>query len=165
MFHHIAFAVAGIDLCWEAYRSEDKALVEQYIPGREITVPVWEKEEGQIIALPAIDIKPKTGFYDYKNKYTTGCTEYICPAELSPVLSDKISELAVLAHKSLGCRSYSRVDFRVTEDSIPYVLEVNTAPGMTSTSLVPKSAKAYGINFGEFLESVIRVSFAIKRRF
>ncbi len=156
---------AGIDSCWSAYGSEDKALVEEYIPGREITVPVWEKEAGEVIALPAIDIRPKVGFYDYRNKYTSGCTEYICPAQFPAELSQKIGELAVLAHKSLGCRSYSRVDLRVTEEGKPYVLEVNTAPGMTATSLVPKSARAYGLGFGEFLESVIRVSFGVKRRF
>lgn len=154
----------GIDNCWKAYENEDKALVEQYIPGSEITVPVWEKENGDVISLPAIDIRPRVGFYDYKNKYTSGCTEYICPADFSDETSRKIGDLAVLAHKSLGCRSYSRVDFRVTEGE-PYLLEVNTAPGMTSTSLVPKSAKAYGLEFGEFLESLIEVSFSIKRRF
>ena len=156
--------IEGINNCWKAYRNEDKALVEQYIPGREITVPVWEKESGDVIALPAIDIRPHSGFYDYKNKYTSGCTEYICPADFSDETSRKIGDLAVLAHKSLGCRSYSRVDFRITDEE-PYLLEVNTAPGMTSTSLVPKSAKAYGLEFGEFLESVIRVSFSINRRF
>lgn len=154
----------GIDNCWKAYENEDKALVEQYIPGSEITVPVWENENGDVISLPAIDIRPRGGFYDYKNKYTSGCTEYICPADFSNETSRKIGDLAVLAHKSLGCRSYSRVDFRVTEGE-PYLLEVNTAPGMTSTSLVPKSAKAYGLEFGEFLESLIEVSFSIKRRF
>jgi D-alanine-D-alanine ligase len=155
----------GINNCWKAYRNEDKALVEQYIPGREITVPVWEKEEGEVIALPAIDIRPHSGFYDYKNKYTSGCTEYICPADFSEETSKKIGDLAVVAHKSLGCRSYSRVDFRVTDEGEPYLLEVNTAPGMTATSLVPKSARAYGLEFGDFLESVIKVSFRIERRF
>ena len=73
--------------------------------------------------------------------------------------------MAVLAHKSLGCRSYSRVDFRVNDEGEPYLLEVNTAPGMTATSLVPKAARAYGLEFGDFLESVIKVSFRIERRF
>lgn len=154
----------GIDNCWKAYENEEKALVEQYIPGREITVPVWEKENGEAIALPAIDICPRVGFYDYKNKYTSGCTEYICPADFSPEMTKRIGDFAIQAHKSLGCKSYSRVDFRVTEEK-PYVLEVNTAPGMTSTSLVPKSARIYGLEFGEFLESLIKVSFRIKRRF
>lgn len=155
----------GINNCWKAYSNEDKAIVEQYIPGREITVPVWEKVNGEVIALPAIDIRPHVGFYDYKNKYTSGCTEYICPADFSEETSRKIGDLAVLAHKSLGCRSYSRVDFRITDENEPYLLEVNTAPGMTATSLVPKSARAYGLEFGDFLESVIKVSFSIERRF
>ena len=155
----------GVDNCWKAYDNEDKALIEQYIPGREITIPVWEKMDGEVIALPAIDIRPHSGFYDYKNKYTSGSTEYICPADFTAEITKKIGDLAVLAHKSLGCRSYSRTDFRVTDEGDIYVLEVNTAPGMTATSLVPKSAKAYGLLFGEFLESVIKVSFSIKRRF
>lgn len=156
---------SGIENCWKAYKNEDKALVEQYIPGREITVPVWEKENGEIISLPLIDIRPHVGFYDYKNKYTSGCTEYICPADLSEEVSRKIGQIAVLAHKSLGCRSYSRVDFRVTDEGKPYLLEINTAPGMTATSLVPKSARAFGLEFAAFLESVIKVSFRIERRF
>ncbi len=155
----------GIKESFETYEFEDKTLVEQYIPGSEITVPVWEKEDGNVIALPAIDIRPKLGFYDYKNKYTSGCTEYLCPAPLSIEITQKLGSFAVAAHKSLGCRSYSRIDFRITENGEIYALEANTAPGMTATSLVPKSAKAYGLSFPEFLESVIRVSFNIKRRF
>ncbi|MCE5201942.1 MAG: D-alanine--D-alanine ligase [Synergistaceae bacterium] len=152
--------IQGLAVAWEL---EDFALVEQYIPGREITVSVWEKNDGDVIALPAIDIRPKVGFYDYKNKYTSGCTEYICPAPFSPEAASRLNEIAVTAHKCLGCRAYSRVDFRVTEDDRIYALEVNTAPGMTATSLVPKAAKAYGMDFAEFLESIIRVSFKIKR--
>lgn len=155
----------GLMASWDAYEFEDKAIIEQYIPGKEITVPVWEKEDGTVIALPAIDIRPKCGFYDYKNKYTSGCTEYICPAPFSKEMTKRIGDFAVAAHKSLGCRSYSRVDFRITEQGEIFALEVNTAPGMTSTSLVPKSAKTFGFSFAEFLESVINVSFKIKRRF
>lgn len=153
----------GIKESFDAYKFEDKTLVEQYIPGREITVPVWEKNTGEVMALPAIDIRPKCGFYDYKNKYTSGCTEYICPAPFSPEMTDKIGAFAVAAHKSLGCRSYSRIDFRVTEDGRIFALEANTAPGMTATSLVPKSARAYGVSFPDFLESIVKVSFDIKR--
>ena len=150
--------IKGLELAWQ---SEENALAEQFIPGREITVPVMEKEDGSVIALPAIDIRPKSGFYDYKNKYTAGCTEYICPAPLSDREAAELSELAVNAHKSLGCRIYSRVDFRMTEEGDIYALEVNTAPGMTATSLVPKSAKVYGLPFASFLEGVIRTSFKI----
>ena len=150
----------GLEVAWE---SEDNALVEQFIPGRELTVPVMEKEDGSVIALPAIDIRPKSGFYDYKNKYTAGCTEYLCPAPLSDKEVSVLSELAVNAHISLGCSIYSRVDFRMTEDGEMYALEVNTAPGMTATSLVPKSAKVYGMEFASFLEGVIKSSFKINK--
>ncbi len=155
----------GIENCWKAYKNEEKALVEQYIPGREITVPVWEKENGEVIALPAIDIRPRVGFYDYKNKYTSGCTEYICPADFSEEASRKIGDLAVLAHKSLGCRSYSRVDLRVNDEGEPYFTGGQYRTRNDSHQPFPKSARAYGLEFGDFLESVIKVSFRIERRF
>lgn len=147
----------------EAFRYGEKVLVERFIEGEEVTVPVWEKDYNETIALPVIHIKPKTGFYDYKNKYTHGCTEYICPSDLSSELNEKLAELAVKAHLSLGCRTYSRIDFRVTPEGEIFALEANTAPGMTSTSLVPKAAKAYGLSFGQFLNRLIENSFSIKR--
>ncbi len=145
------------------WKFEEIALVEQYIPGEEATAAVWEREDGRTEALPAIHIKPKSGFYDYRNKYTHGCTEYICPADFSPEISARIAADAASAHSALGCRGYSRVDFRITPEGEVYTLEVNTAPGMTSTSLVPKAAKARGIAFGDFLSAVIRRSFSIRR--
>lgn len=155
----------GLEVACSSYIYEEKALVEQYIPGIEATCPVWERADGEIIALPVIEIKPKEGFYDYKNKYTHGSTVYVCPAEFDAKLTAKVQEAAVLAHKSLGCRVYSRTDFRITEDGEVYALEANMAPGMTSTSLVPKAAKAFGVDFPEFLDEIIRVSFGIKRRY
>lgn len=149
----------------EAWKIEDEAIVEAYIPGREITVTVWEKENGEAEALPAIDIRPKESFYDYEHKYTSGATEYLCPAPLSRELAARLAFLAVGAHCSLGCRAYSRSDFRVTPQDNVYILETNTAPGMTATSLVPKAAAAAGVSFGEFLSNVARVSFAINREF
>lgn len=148
----------------EAWEIEDAALVEAYIPGREITVTVWEKENGEVVALPAIDIRPQGDFYDYEHKYTSGATEYLCPAPLPETLAGRIAFLAVSAHRGLGCRAYSRSDFRVTAQDEVYILETNTAPGMTATSLVPKAAAAAGVNFGDFLSSVVSVSFAIDRR-
>lgn len=153
---------AGLAAAW---RIEDQALIEAYIPGREITVAVHEKENGDVAALPAIDIRPKEGFYDYEHKYTSGATEYLCPAPLPAALAERLGSLAVSAHCGLGCRAYSRSDFRVTSDDCAYILETNTAPGMTATSLVPKAAAASGISFGTFLSSVIKVSFAIDREF
>lgn len=131
----------------------ESILVERYIPGRELTVTVLGSE-----ALPIIEIVPKDGYYDYANKYTKGKTEYFCPADLSQEVQDHVQNLAVAAHHVLGCRAYSRVDFRLTEDNIPYCLEVNTIPGFTETSLVPMAARTSGIEFGDLCEEIMRLS-------
>jgi len=128
-------------------------LVERYIPGREITVAVLGNN-----SLPIIEIVPKDGYYDYANKYTQGKTEYFCPAELSEEVQNHVQNLAIAAHNILGCRAYSRVDFRLTEDNMPYCLEVNTIPGFTETSLVPMAARAAGIEFGDLCEEIIALS-------
>lgn len=151
------------DALKKVWELEESAIVERYIPGEEATVAVWEREDGKVEALPTIHIKPKSGFYDYRNKYTHGCTEYICPADFSAEINARLASDAVAAHCALGCRGYSRVDFRITPEGHAYALELNTAPGMTATSLVPKAAKAHGVEFGDFLSAVIKRSFAIKR--
>lgn len=130
-----------------------KVIFEKYIKGREITVPIIGEK-----AYPIIEVKPKNGYYDFKHKYTKGMTEYICPAEISKELWDKIQDLGFKAHRSLGCEVYSRVDFIVDENNNPYCLEVNTLPGMTELSLVPKSAAVSGLNFNELVEEIIKLS-------
>jgi D-alanine-D-alanine ligase len=109
-------------------------------------------------AYPLIEIVPKEGFYDYKHKYTKGMTEYICPAEISDEISDKAQELALKAYQSLGCSVYSRVDFLLDSNNDLYCLEVNTLPGMTALSLVPKAVKAKGMEFNELIENIIGLS-------
>ncbi|MDO4218467.1 MAG: D-alanine--D-alanine ligase [Synergistaceae bacterium] len=146
-----------------AWQSEPFALVEEFIEGEEVTVPVFEDESGTPFALPVIHIKPRTGYYDYKNKYTKGATEYICPAEFSTEITQRLQTQAVSAHKALSCNVYSRIDFRLTPSSEIYALEANTAPGMTATSLVPKAAKAFGLEFPQFLQQVIERSFSLTR--
>jgi D-alanine-D-alanine ligase len=128
-------------------------LVETFIEGRELTVAVLGNE-----ALPIIEIETHDGFYDYAHKYTKGRTEYICPAELTEDTADFVANLALDAHRALGCRAYSRVDFRLDEDGQPFCLEVNTLPGMTATSLVPKAAAAAGIDFAALCEKIIALS-------
>lgn len=147
----------------EVWKVGNEAIVEAFIPGSEITVTVWEREDGEVVALPAIDIRPEGGFYDYEHKYTSGATQYLCPAQLLPAVAEQVAILAKRAHCGLGCRVYSRVDFRVTASGDVYMLELNTAPGMTATSLVPKSAAAAGVSFSEFVKSLINVSFSIDR--
>jgi D-alanine-D-alanine ligase len=137
---------------------DTKAIVEKYIPGRELTAVVFGSGGGAF-AMPAIEIRPRSGFYDYRSKYTKGASEYICPAPIGEVTARAVSEYATRSHVLLNCRAYRRVDFRLAEDeSDIFVLEVNTAPGMTETSLVPKAALAHGWTFPELLSEILRES-------
>ena len=131
----------------------DKALIEEYIDGHEITVGVIEGT-----ALPALEIKPKHGLYDYECKYTSGMSEYIVPALIPKDIFEKLQLQALMAFKALGCEGYGRIDFRVNSKWEIYCLEVNTLPGMTSTSLVPKMAKAVGISFEQLIDRIIKLS-------
>jgi D-alanine--D-alanine ligase len=140
-----------------AFQYENKVLLEEFIEGKELTVTVFGNTNPK--ALPIIEIIPKSGHYGYDDKYTPGATSYICPAQLDENTSGIISESAVKAHISLGCKVYSRVDIRLSKENIPYILEVNTVPGMTETSLVPKAAAAANMSFSEFLSSVIEMSY------
>lgn len=137
----------------EAGNYADVILIELFIEGRELTVAVLGDE-----ALPVIEIEPEGGFYDYKHKYTKGETRYHCPADLSDDVTEFVQNLAVSAHKVLGCTAYSRVDFRLDEENVPYCLEVNTIPGFSATSLVPMAAKVHGIEFPELCERIIELS-------
>jgi D-alanine-D-alanine ligase len=138
-----------------AFKFSNRVLIEEYIAGREITVAILRQR-----ALPPLEIAPKHGLYDYECKYTSGMSAYICPAQLSPELTQELQILALRAHNILGCSGYSRIDFRVSEKNEPFVLEVNTLPGMTGTSLVPKMAKAVGINFNSLVEAIIEEALA-----
>lgn len=136
-----------------AFKFSDLILLEKYIAGRELTVAVLNNE-----ALPVLEIKPKSGFYDYEAKYTAGKSEYIVPADMPDDVSEKMRKDALKSFKALRCSVYGRVDFRMDEENNYYVLEVNTLPGMTSLSLVPKMAKAVGISFDELIEKIIGLS-------
>jgi D-alanine-D-alanine ligase len=159
----IAGCPAGFSAAMEcAFSYGDAILVEKYIPGKEITVTVWQ-EEGRILALPAVEIKPKKGFYTYDAKYVPGNTEYFCPAPLGEEIASTVTEAALNAHLALGCRVYSRVDLRLSPEGEPFVLEVNTAPGMTATSLVPKAAAAFGWSFAELCGRIVSNSLPFRR--
>ena len=137
-----------------AFRYEEQVLVEKYIKGRELTVGVMDGE-----AMPVIEIIPKSGFYDYKNKYQAGATLEICPAEIGEEATRRVQRLAERAHEALMLDSYSRADFLWEEDSGEmYCLEVNTLPGMTPTSLIPQMAEAMGMDYGALCEKIIEVS-------
>jgi len=139
-----------------AFEFEKKVLLEEYIEGKELTVTIFGNENPR--ALPIIEIVPKSGYYTYDNKYTPGATSYICPAHIDEKTASLIKEMAIRAHISLGCKVYSRVDIILSRENVPYVLEVNTVPGMTETSLVPKAAAAENMSFSEFLNNIIEMS-------
>lgn len=130
------------------FRAGQKLLAEKFIEGRELTVGVMDGK-----ALGVIEIRPKQGFYDYKNKYTAGNTEYIPITEEKFV--PKVMEMALKAHEVLGCRGVSRSDFRLDPKGGLYILETNTHPGMTPTSLVPKLAKNIGMDFAALVDALI----------
>ncbi len=132
-----------------------KVIIEEFIPGKEITVPILGD-----LALPIVEIKPKSGFYDYRSKYTKGLTDYVCPASISKELSRELKEFSIQIHKKFGCSHYSRVDFRIDNNNNPFFLEINTLPGMTGTSLVPISANSIGISFNELVKKIIHITLA-----
>jgi D-alanine-D-alanine ligase len=136
-----------------AFKYSDLVVVEKYIPGREMTVAVLEDKP-----LPVLEIIPKSGFYDYESKYTSGMSEYIVPAQVTEDVFDKMQQQALTAFRSLRCKVYGRVDFRLSDDNKLFCLEVNTLPGMTETSLVPKMAKAVGISFEQLIDKIVRKS-------
>lgn len=136
-----------------AFESDDEILIEAFIPGREMTIAVLGDQ-----ALEIVEIKPKSGWYDYQNKYTKGATEYLVPAPLTNHQQLCLQNLAVQAHKCLGCRDVSRVDVRMDPNDQNFVLEVNTLPGMTETSLLPKAAAAAGISFQELCDRLVRMA-------
>ena len=128
----------------------DEILIEEFISGRELTVGILGNKP-----LPIVEIKPSHNLYDYDCKYNQGMTEYFCPANIDKDLTKAIQESALKIHKLLGCRHYSRVDFRLDENRRAWFLELNTLPGMTETSLVPKAANASGLSFPELIQTII----------
>lgn len=128
-------------------------LVEDYIKGREFTVCVFDNK-----ALPVVEIAPKEGFYDYKNKYQAGNTVETCPAQLSAEKTAQLQDIAVRAYEALGISTYARFDFMMDENGQFYCLEGNTLPGMTPTSLIPQEAAAIGVDFPDLCEWIMQSS-------
>lgn len=135
----------------EAQRYSPVALAEEFIAGKELTVSVVGDD-----ALPVIEIVPEGGLYDYKHKYTKGMTQYFCPADIGAEVTKSVQRDALRAFSSLGCKGFGRIDFRYAADGTAHCLEVNTVPGMTATSLVPKAAAAAGISFAQLCDRIAR---------
>ncbi len=142
------------DALADAYHYEDEVVIEQFIKGREFTDVVIDGK-----AFPVVEIIPKQGFYDYKNKYQAGSTDEICPAKISAELTEKIQEAAKKAFHALRLKVYARMDFIVDEKGDIYCLEANTLPGMTPTSLIPQEAAAEGIDYEALCQWLIDLSF------
>lgn len=142
---------AALEQCLDMGSST--VVLEQYVSGREIQV-------GYLVdrALPSIEIIPKSGFYDYENKYQPGAAEEICPAPIPAEWEQRLGQAALTVFRSIGLSVYARADFIVTPDGTPWFLEINTLPGMTPTSLLPQEAAAVGIGYGELCERIIRAS-------
>lgn len=130
-----------------------EVLMEERIVGRETTVGILDGSP-----LPVVEVRPKSGSYDYANKYTAGRTEYFCPADFEPAVTAQIQQAALAAFHAVGGRDYARVDVMVQPDGSPVVLEVNTLPGMTETSLLPKAAAAAGIPFPQLCERMVQLA-------
>lgn len=126
----------------EASEFGEEVIIEEFIPGREITVGVLDGK-----ALPVIEIVPAEGVYDFSAKYHSKCTQYIAPAKLEEKAYSASQEAGLKAHLALGCRGFSRVDIRLSSEGKPFILEVNTIPGLTERSLLPMAAKAAGLDF------------------
>jgi D-alanine-D-alanine ligase len=134
----------------EVFRYDTEALLEELILGREVTVAILADQ-----ALPVVEVCPREGSYDYRNKYTAGCTDYFCPAPFDDATTRRIQNAAMGAFRAVHGRDYGRVDVMVRSNGDPVVLEVNTLPGMTSTSLLPKAAAAAGLSYPELCQRMV----------
>ncbi|MGH3331889.1 MAG: D-alanine--D-alanine ligase family protein [Nocardioidaceae bacterium] len=138
-----------------AFAYGDTALVEQFVEGDEVAVPVVDTGDGPR-ALPVVSIRPDGGVYDYTARYTAGSTEFVVPAKLSEELAAECARVAVAAHEALGLRDLSRSDLMIDADGTVWFLEVNVAPGLTETSTVPLSVQAAGLDLGELMADLVR---------
>jgi D-alanine-D-alanine ligase len=139
----------------EGFEVGDALLIEDFIEGVEVTVPVLGNKVGDLVALPVIEIVPKNDFYDYESKYAEGGSVHIIPARITEAATAACQQAAVEAHAALGCTGVSRTDIIIAADNTPYLIETNTIPGMTQTSLIPEAAKAAGLSPGELYRLLI----------
>ena len=141
----------------ECFKLSNTVLIEEFIDGKELTVALWGNDE-KVDAFPIIEITTLSGKYDYESKYTKGASSHIIPARISEVVANEVVRLAKKTFNVTGCAGVARVDFMLSKDNLPYVIEVNSVPGMTETSLVPDAARAMGVEFGELCEKILEMS-------
>jgi D-alanine-D-alanine ligase len=140
-----------------AFETDQRALIQQYIPGRELTVAILDDKP-----LPIVEIVTTRKFFDYEAKYQKGFTDYIVPAQIDGAIAASVQKAALAAHRALGCSGCSRVDIILGTDDIPYVLELNNIPGLTQTSLLPKAARCAGIDFSELCIRMLSLAYEKK---
>lgn len=140
------------DAVMEGLKYDEEVIIESFVKGREITCPIFNGE-----LFPILEIKSKADFYDYKQKYTANGAEHL-PVQLEKSLYDEVKEMALKTFEVLKCEVYARVDMIISEEGVPYILEVNTLPGMTATSLFPQSAESIGISYSKFIDLIIETS-------
>ena len=154
----IVEAESGLgDALKEAFRYSEEAVVEEFIRGKELTVAVFGGS-GEAVAMPIIEITTLSGRYDYESKYTKGASSHIIPARISAETAHRVKKLAEKTFNVCGCCGVARVDMMLSGSNIPYVIEVNSVPGMTETSLVPDAARAMGMEFPELCEKILRMA-------
>jgi D-alanine-D-alanine ligase len=136
-----------------ASKYSDKILIEEFIEGRELTVGIVDKT-----IYPVLEIVPTHEIYDYECKYTSGMSEYIVPAKIDEYISNQLKEVSMKAFNALECEGYARLDYRLTKDNKFYLLEINTLPGMTSLSLLPKMAESVNVSFEELVNQIVKIS-------
>lgn len=139
-----------------AYAYGQIAVVEEYIEGVEVAIPVFDRGDGPI-ALPAVEIRPDSGVYDYASRYTAGATRFLTPAEVSDEVAERAAAVAVAGHEFFQIEHLSRADL-IIRDGVPYLLEINVAPGMTETSLVPLALEAAGLDLGDVCAELVRLA-------
>ncbi len=137
----------------ETFSFGKRVMIEKYIKGKELHIGILGDR-----VLGGVEVRPTQEFYNYEAKYTAGLTEYIIPPEIDNAVYDNVKKMALKAHYSLGCSGASRVDFMIDENNMPFILEVNTLPGMTATSLLPKIAGSAGLNFKDLIEEIIKLA-------
>jgi D-alanine-D-alanine ligase len=143
----------------EALRYDSQVLMEERVSGRETTVGILAGE-----ALPLVEVRPKTGIYDYQTKYTAGTTDYLCPAPFDEGTTARVQAAGLAAFHAIGGRDYARVDVMVRPEGDPVVLEVNTLPGMTETSLLPKAAAAAGLSYPQLCQRMLELALQRSRK-
>ena len=137
--------------CEEAFKYDPQILMEEYIAGREIAAGILDHEP-----LPLVEVIPKEKLYDYKAKYTSGMSTYVVPADMSKEKKEEIQAMVLKCHQAIGCEGCTRSDLRLTDGGNPYILEINTVPGMTKTSLIPKAALAAGMDYDALVARIVK---------